>query len=97
MGSQKHPLIKGWEGGGGGRGGGLLGREQRSCFQSNGLPGYMLSICIVFIYCDNSTTPTDNTAHEYGESRRETERGGGGQTSVGFVLNGKVLAGLIFP
>lgn len=41
----------------------LKGRVENSvCFQLNALPGYMLFTCITVIYCDNSTTPTDNTA-----------------------------------
>lgn len=42
--------------------GSVVGGKQRLCFQLNGLPGYMRFTCITVIYCDNSTTPTDNTA-----------------------------------
>lgn len=72
----KHPLIEGW-------GWGLVSGEQRLCFQLNGLPGYMLFTCITVIYCDNSTTPTDNTALLRIRGITEGNSEGGDWTSVG--------------
>lgn len=64
--------------------GGEVSGEQRACVQLNGLPGYMLFTCITVIYCDNSTTPTVNTAllRIWGITEGNIKEGRG-QTSVG--------------
>lgn len=75
----KHPLIEGV-----GPGRGLVSGEQPLCFQLNGVPGYMPFTCITVIYCDISTTPTDNTALLWIRGITEGNSGTGG--GVGLEL-----------
>lgn len=70
----------------------IVSGVQRLCFQLTVLPGYMLFTCITVIYCDNSTTATDNTALLRIRAITEGNSEGGGWFLIQ-QLNDKVFAG----
>lgn len=73
----KHPLTEGWC-----WVGGSSVRNSACASTLNAFPGRMLFICITVIYCDDSTTPTDNTALLQIQGITEGRKQEGGQTSV---------------